>query len=190
MSNLTITVPKDAVKNMAKDMGATIADAATGAVSQASDAALTSARASIAAAGFSGFWQQGLTLKKYPSGGKKSINAQGWFAHKNNLAIVFQEGRVIRGKPMLWLPLKSTPAKINGRRATPANFKKAGQKMFSVNRPGKRPLLFGALGKGPATPLFVGIDVVTLRKQWRVYEAIEEAASKLPALFDQNLKVD
>jgi hypothetical protein len=191
MTRISITVPPKAAKDALQGMGAPIAAAATAAVKQASAKALSSARESIAAAGFSGFWQQGLQLKTYPTGGKNSINAAGWFSHKNNLAIVFQEGRLIRGKPLLWLPLTSTPAKVNGRKGTPANYAKAGRKLFSVNRPGKRPLLFGTpVGGGKAQPLFVGIDVVSLRKQWRIYETIQHAADELPALFEQNLKVD
>jgi hypothetical protein len=122
-----------------------IAAAGSGAISEAGDIVKREGRADIAAAGFSRKWQNAFRVNVYPKRPKVSINAAALAFHKIGYAGVFEEGATIPGKPLLWLPLKSTPKRVGGKRATPAQYVRTVGPLFSINRPGKNPLLAGQI---------------------------------------------
>jgi Family of unknown function (DUF6441) len=191
-----------------------MAAAGSAAISEAAEIVKREARADIAAAGFSARWQNALRANVYPRPPRVSMNAAAIIWHKIQYAGVFEEGpTTIVGKPMLWLPLGTTPSRVNRRRMTPALYVRTIGPLFSINRPGKRPLLaaqiatdrrgqragnkgkvtLSALRRGSAgapsklVPLFIGIDRVTLRDRFSIREITERAAARLGALYLKHL---
>src|SRR5262249_40012906 len=100
-----------------------------------------------------------------------------------------------------------------GRRATPAQLKAQGVKLFSMRRSGGSPLLGasvrdqhggagftsptisklrrgaqGKKGEVQAVPLFFGLQTVTLRKRFQVGALAGAVSSQIPTLLSANLK--
>ena len=116
-----------------------------------------------------------------------SIGAAAHIHHKIPYAGVFEEGAAIAGQPMLWLPLPTVPIGAGGRRLTPKKYIAQGNRLASVKRPGKRPLLVGKVG-GKSVPLFFGISSVTIRKKFNIIEAVQRAAARLGEFYLKHLK--
>ncbi|RWO90936.1 DUF6441 family protein [Mesorhizobium sp.] len=188
-----------------------IAFAGTAAISEAGDIVKREGRQDIAAAGFSKRWQNALRVNVYPRR-KLSMNAAALIFHNIRYAGIFEEGAVISGKPRLWLPLPSAPKRTGRQKMTPALYVKTIGPLFSIERPGKPPLLAGkiatnrrgsktgkvslsALKRGgagaPSTlvPLFIGIDRVNIRDRFSIRQITERAAARLGALYLKHLKV-
>lgn len=185
-----------------------IARAATAAVREAAELAKAGGRANIAAAGFSRKWQNALRAKVYPPG-RDSMRAAALIYHKVPYAQVFEEGAVIHGKPLLWLPLPNAPFGADGRRIPPAKFQQqVGMPLYTIRRPGKPPMLGANVrmsdargnkpislallrrgrnphGKGTVqlVPLYVGVEVASIGKRFAIIDAIRRAAAKLPDLY-------
>lgn len=87
---------------------------------------------------------------------------------------VFQDGKVIHGKPLLWIPL-SFASDAKGIRARDY----PGQ-LFRVERLGKAPLLMS--GK-PATAKYFGKESVTIPKKFHLREIVERVANDLSKLY-------
>ncbi len=182
-----------------------MARAATAAVREASDLAKRDGRASIAAGGFGPKWQNALRAKVYPEK-RDSIRAAAVIYHKVPYAIAFEEGAIIQGKPLLWLPLPTVPIGRGGRPIPASKFRQqVGMPLYTIRRPGKPPMLgahvrtsgskgvsLTALRRGRApgakgtlrlVPLYVGIEAVKIPKRFAVREAIRRAADRLPELY-------
>lgn len=200
------------------DIQKPVAEAATGAMADAAQIAKTAGRASIASAGFSTRWQNALRANVYPAGGKTSLQPAALIYHKIAYSNVFETGAVIRGRPMLWLPIhENLPIAPGGRRWTPATFVKQVGPLRSVNVPGKPPLLVGkvVVGMTGATlalpsaamtrkgsraraafakqrevwkPLFIGHDAVSIGKKFNVAGAVQKARDQLGPLYLKHLK--
>src|SRR5215210_2303463 len=162
-----------------------IAKAATRAVREAADLAKTDGRSSIAVAGFSRKWQNALQAKVYPSN-RDSMRAAALIYHKVPYAEVFEQGAIIQGKPLLWLPLPSAPFGAGGRRVPAARFRELiGSPLYTIRQRGKPPMLGANVrvttaragkaislallrrgrnpgGKGVVrlVPLYIGVDAV------------------------------
>lgn len=130
-------------------MSRPVAQATTASVRLAGENAKNAGRADIAAAGFSAKWQNALRVVYFPKGGQEagvSLDAAAFIFHKIAYAGVFETGAHIVGRPMLWIPLKTTPLKGIGRgRTTPEMLRKKGLKLFQIKRPGHDPLLAAKL---------------------------------------------
>lgn len=193
-----------------------IAGASTGAVREAGRIAQLRARETIANAGFSRRWQNALRLAVYPKKGE-SVNAAALIYHAVPYSEVFETGATIRGKPMLWVPLSTTPKKIGGRRMTAERFATSVGDLITLRR-GNRTFLAARMrvskreadagppykirlsalsrasqqGRGSivTVPVFVGVDTVKIGKKFNVRAAIESAVNDLPELYLKFLKVD
>jgi hypothetical protein len=200
------------------DIQKPVAEAATGAMADAAQIAKTGGRASIASAGFSSRWQNALRANVYPAGGKTSLQPAALIYHKIAYSNVFETGAVIRGRPMLWLPIhENLPLQARGKQWTPNDFVAKVGPLRSVNVPGKPPMLAGkvAVGMTGATlalpsaamtrkgkrarsafakqrevwkPLFIGHDAVSIRKKFNVAAAVDKARGQLGALYLKHLK--
>jgi hypothetical protein len=185
-----------------------IAKSATAAVREAAELAKAEGRGSIAAAGFSRKWQNALRANLYPPN-RDSMRPAALIYHKVPYAVVFEEGAVIRGKPLLWLPLPNAPMGAGGRRIPASKFRQQiGSPLYTIQRPGKPPLLganvrmtraragkaisLGLLrrgrnpgGKGTVglVPLYVGVEVANIGKRFAILDAIRRAAARLPELY-------
>ncbi len=189
-----------------------IAHAATGAIRDASEAVKREGRANIAAAGFSRKWQNALRVKIYPQKGV-SVDAAALAFHKIPYAGIFETGGEIRGKPLLWIPIRELPAKIGGQKLTPKLYsERIGPLRFIPPRAGKRPMLAGPLsGRAGTTskitlarlrkgqsggsrvisvPLFIGIPAVTERKRFDLKKVFEKARAGLGSGYLRNLDTE
>lgn len=187
-----------------------MARAATAAVREAGEIAKGDGRASIGAGGFGPKWQNALRAKVYPEG-RDSIRAAAIVYHKVPYAIAFEEGAIIQGKPLLWLPLPTVPTGRGVRPIPASKFRQqVGLPLYTIRRPGKPPMLGahmrmnGGRGVSPVSlrrsrasgprstlrlvPLYVGIEAVKLPKRFAVLEAIRRAADQLPALYMKHFR--
>jgi hypothetical protein len=188
-------IAKGFVETITRDIQRPIAKAATGAVREAGEIAKQNGRASIAAAGFSRKWQNALRVNIYPPQGD-SLRPAAFIFHKIRYAGVFEEGAVIGGQPLLWLPLPTVPFR-RGRPMTPAQYAKSIGPLVTVQRPGRPPLLFPRYrpakrrrksGSQERKPLYVGLSSVEIAKRFDIKGAARNAAAQLPALFEKHLK--
>lgn len=118
-----------------------IAEASSAAIRQAADQIKVRGRANIAAAGFGPKWQNTLRVDVYPKGNRVSANAAALVWHKIGYADVFEAGATIKGSPLLWLPLPSTPKKVGRQKLTPARFANEVGPLVSLTRNTSKPLL-------------------------------------------------
>lgn len=131
---------------------------------------LTRGRLDIKQAGnFGRRWTEGLTAPITEGGGRIVLNVK----HAVPYFMVFQKGKVIRGKPMLWIPLSFSNAV--GIRAR--DFK---EPLFRVNRKGKAPLLLSAKDKKPK---YFGKLSVRIPKKFHILEIGREVARKLKEFY-------
>lgn len=93
---------------------------------------------------------------------------------------VFQTGKVIYGKPLLWIPLDFA---VDAKGVSARDF--PGQ-LFRVNRKAGAPLLMQA-GK-PAQPKYFGKESVNIPKKFHLNEIIEKASKRMQALYRANFK--
>ena len=127
-----------------------IAKAATAAVGDAAAIAKRDGRRDIAAAGLSRKWQNALRSKLFPPQGV-SMRPAAIVYHRIPYASVFEEGAVIRGRPLLWLPTEHVPLRSGGRRMTPAQYARSiGPLVGIVSRSGTPLLVAEAPRQGPA----------------------------------------
>lgn len=191
-----------------------IAEATTAAMRDVAEQLKSSGRANMAAAGFSRRWQNAFRSDYFPKGGKKSVEAAAIGYHKAGYAGVFEEGPTkIAGKPLLWMPLGTTPKRIGQKRLTPQEYVRSVGPLFTINRPGLPPLLAGQIainrrgqrnrskvtltalrrgGKGAASrlqPLFVGIPQVNIPDKFEIKEVAQRIAGRLPELYFKHLRV-
>jgi len=198
-----------------EEMQKPIATAATGAIRDVGGFIKTSARANIAAAGFSTRWQNAFRVNLYPSKGT-SLHPALLAFHKIPYAGVFEDGATIPGSPMLWLPLPNVPTMLFGRHMSPANYIRLIGPLHTIYRPGKPPILAGYMAGGgnitvaklvagnramkrrlpgsPAArvvsvPLFFGLDSVTLRKRFNIGPIFVKGQALLGPFYLRNLKV-
>lgn len=183
-----------------------IADAATFTFREAGNILKFNARAAIAAGGFSKRWQNALRVNVYPLRGT-SINPAIFLYHKIQYAGVFETGAKIRGKPLLWLPLKNAPKKIGRKKFTPRNLSAEGVSLVSFRSSSGQPLLGAKVGiKGrrskisqaaikrgisntdvtKTVPLFVGVNSVTIRSKFKIRPAVIRVRNSLSVLYDKN----
>lgn len=172
-------------------------------------------RADIAQAGFSKKWQNTLRLLRFPKRGA-SLNAAVFIYHKIPFAGIFETGGKIKGSPLLWLRLPTTPKKIGRNRMTPKNFERLigglvpirgarvpllgapvrlSNRQANSDRP--KPTLAalkrgtsGEKGRVRVVPLFFGARSVKIRDKFSITEIIEKAQQRLPRLFAENFNKD
>lgn len=209
---LSLSYPIGAFAAAMEDRQHAMAAAATEAVREAGVNALDRGRLSIARARgrFGKGWQQGLRLLTFPRRGV-SLGAAALVYHKIRYAGIFEDSGTIHGKPVMWLPLRSAPKTIGGRKLTPKLFVQMVGPLYKVEIPGRLPILVakiasktakgrrvtninlaamrrGASEGGRTVPVFVGIPVAEIPKTFDVTSAVERAAAELPELYVRNLR--
>lgn len=188
-------VAKGFVDVITRELRIPIARAATAAIRDAGEIAKRNGRSSIAAAGFSRKWQNALRVNIYPTQGE-SLRPAAFIFQKIRYAGVFEEGAVIAGKPLLWLPLPNVPVR-RGRPMTPSQYARSVGPLVSVQRPGSAPLLFPkyrvkrsrrrAAESLRRKPLYIGLSAVQIGKRFDIKRAAQIAAAQLPALYAKHL---
>lgn len=138
----TYDAAADLFARQAEDIYQPIAEAATAAIRRSAANIKARGRANIAAAGFGRNWMNTFRVETYPKGSKKSANAAALVFHAIDYADIFENGGTIRGRPLLWLPLRATPKKVSTYRLTPKRFVQEVGPLFSIT--GRRTPLLGA----------------------------------------------
>jgi hypothetical protein len=176
-----------------------IAIAGTGAILDAATKIKQQGRAAIASGGFSAAWQNALRVETYPSKGV-SAGAALLAHHKIPYAGVFQRGAVIKGQPLLWIPVRGLPKRIGGRRMTPKLYEERIGPLHTVTIPGKPPMLAaslrgqkltianlraGARGTGHVHDqiMFIGLSTVRDPKRFDLQKVFDAAAAGLGAAY-------
>lgn len=148
-----------------------------GATEDARDLILKRGRADMRSAGnFGSRWTEGFQGKITEGGGFIRLS----FTHAVPYFRVFQRGAVIRGKPLLWIPL-SFADDAQGIRA-----RDYPGRLFRVNRKsGKAPLLLAVKDKQPK---YFGKEYVTIPKKFHVIEIIRDVAQHMKELYKKRFK--
>lgn len=123
-------------------------------------------RANIRAGGNFGSarWQDGFRAKvSFKSQADLTIRV----THAVPYWVVFEEGRVIRGKPLLWIPMKFGDS--GGVRAREYH-----GKLFRVNREGRNPLLVSDTGVQ-----YVGVTSVKIPRKWHLRDIVKRIARSM-----------
>lgn len=92
-----------------------------------------------------------------------------------SFAQAFEEGALIRGRPLLWIPLSFTRLRMSA-----AKYARTQGGLFRVDRNGKPPLLFS---KKDRKPKYVGLSEVHLRKRFHIKETIERVVARVPSFY-------
>lgn len=79
-----------------------------------------------------------------------------WFAH------IHEFGGVIKGQPLLWIPLSFAD---DAKGIWARDYSKHVSPLFRVDRAGRKPLLFSIADKQPK---YVGVEQVTIPKRWNL----------------------
>jgi hypothetical protein len=139
----------------------------------------TEGRADIAAGGDFGSdrWQQGFRAKiSYQRKGVITINV----THDVFYWRVFEYGAVIRGKPLLWIPL-SFAKDAQGVRA-----RDYPGPLFRVDRlaKGKKPLLLTTGG----VPKYFGTPKVRIKRKWHLRRILKKAQTRMTKFYKEGMK--
>lgn len=150
--------------------------AARGAAEDVVEYIVPRARRDIANAGkFGKRWTQGFVGKVTEGGGHIKVS----FSEAVPYWRVFEFGAVIRGRPLLWIPLSfAKDAQDVRARDYPG-------KLFRVDRKnGGAPLL---LGGNPATPKYFGKTSVTIPKKFHLRDIIRDGAKQLKLFYSDRM---
>jgi hypothetical protein len=179
---------RDGMKEIYKPM----AVAGKAAMVETAEEIKSKGRAQIAAAGFKRNSQTAFRGDVYPRGNRPSVNAAAMIYHKFNFFEVFEEGALINGKPIMWVPIRDKRTRVGAKQLRLKDFKARGEKLILIKRAGKPPLLVGRPLSGMKqprrrreregysrydgngmVPLFVGISLVKISKKLAIYPMIE-----------------
>jgi hypothetical protein len=139
-----------------------------GAMRQAEKAILEQGRQDIQSAGnFGSRWTEGLTADVEDESDKVTLTVK----HDVPYWSVFQSGKLIQGKPLLWIPLPGVDPSERG-------------DFFQKSKQGN-PILFKRTGKGSdgITPLRVGKPSVYIPKKFHLVEICKDVAGTLGQLY-------
>jgi len=155
--------------------------AARGAAHDVVDYVVPLAQTDIASAGrFGSRWVTGFKGKVTQGGGHYVVNFTMPTDPPMRYWRVFEHGAVIKGKPMLWIPLSfAKDAKGLRARDYPG-------KLFRVDRKaGGAPLL---LGGNPVAPKYFGKESVTIPKKFHLRTIIAAGSKQLKLFYTQRMK--
>ena len=150
-----------------------VTTAAAGAVELFAENVQREGRADIAAAGrFSGDWISGFT---YTISGEKGVKTV-VFKHSKRLWRVFQKGAVLRGNPILWIPVDPGDPRA----------KQYPGRLFKVKGRTKRdtPILMSDDGR----VRYIGIKSARIKRKFHLLKIIRDEARKLRHEFSAGMK--
>lgn len=160
-------------KNRTQRFGERQIKAAQQAARDAASEIVTRGRADMKKAGDFGSerWQTGLKAKtSFQS--RSDITVR--ITHDVPYWVVFEEGRVIKGKPLLWIPLNFA------KDAQGISAKDYPEPLFRVDRQGKAPLLLSDSG-----PKYFGKEKVTIPKKFHLRQIAAEVSRKMQQYFNR-----
>lgn len=164
---------KGQVKKFSQAQTVAIQEAAREAAAQIE----TLGRANIKAGGDFGSarWQKGFRARV---SFQSRVNITIRVTHDVRYWKVFEEGRVIRGKPLLWIPLSFSTAGALKVRA-----KDYPKPLFRVDRAGKAPLLLDDTG-----PQYFGKTQVRIPRKWHLRDIVRRTARQMTRFYREALR--
>lgn len=161
----------------ARNLGARHRRAVERALTDIRNETLIRGRENIASAGkFGTRWTRGFKGSLLTTGNNYVVD----FTHDVPYFSVFQEGRIIRGKPLLWIPLSFAH---DAQRVRARDFPGG---LFRVDRKnGGAPLL---LSVRTGEPKYFGRRFVRIPKKFRVIEIIREVAGRFKQFMKARLR--
>lgn len=125
-------------------------------------------------------WTQGLQAEVTQGGGNYLVTITMGVSYWT----VFQFGKVIQGRPLLWIPLPwATDARGIRARDYPGQ-------LFRVDRVGRSPLLMTKQPGGAAQAKYSGHESVTIPKKFHLIEIARRVARSMGRLYNANFKRD
>jgi hypothetical protein len=117
-------------------------------------------------------WQDGFQAKvSFES--QSNINIR--VTHSVSFWSVFEKGAVIKGKPLLWIPMRGSEAAARG-----VSARDFGQPLFRVNRKnGGAPLLMAKGGKVE----YFGKESVRIPKKWHLRQIVRTVARQMNEFY-------
>lgn len=160
-----------------RDRSRRIIDAERGAARDTVGYVVPRARADIRAGGrFGARWTEGFQGKVTEGGGFVRMA----FTMAVPYWKVFEKGAVIKGRPLLWIPLSfAKDAQGIMARDYPG-------RLFRVDRQGKAPLLLAA-GK-PAVPKYFGKESVTIPKKFHLMQIVRDGSHRMADFYHKRMK--
>ena len=149
--------------------------AVTAATNMAASMILDQVEAEVSKANFPGSWTENLGVQVDGSLGNMRVSLTGG----NSALAMFEEGGVIQGSPLLWIPISGTDA-VHIRARDYGG-------LFSARYPRKygRPLLFAISDK---LPRYFGIEEVTMPKLLHINEIVESVMGHYREIFDSQFQ--
>lgn len=197
--DVKLLVPKDALAKAMDKHARTVRQAGSAVVREITPEIVKAGRARISAAGFSKHWVTGYRHRFYK--GKKDQSQVGFVYHKKGgLASVWEYGADIRGRPLLWVPLKTTPAKIRGKRTTAKRWADFFGPLFRIESGGKHLLMGqprerGKSGSGgrmvrgaKPVPLFVGLPSNQIAGKWGLRSVWRRAPQQMARIYERKMR--
>jgi Family of unknown function (DUF6441) len=149
--------------------------AARTATQRAANEIVQQGRANIAASGSSAHLQEGLNAT-LTAKSRTAIAIR--VTHSVPYWPQFEEGRVIHGKPLLWIPLSFAP---QAQHVRARNFPGP---LVQVDRPGKAPLLLTTGGR----PMYFGKTTITIKKRWNLREIVRQVTDQMNQFYKEALQ--
>lgn len=115
---------------------------------------------------FGARWQKGLVVTSVPTTGY-SVDNVITMSHSLPGAMNFEYGGVVKGRPLLWIPLSFADPKARAR-----NYPGG---LFRVDRKAGKPLLLSIADKRPK---FVGVRSVRIPKKWHLRDIANRAMAE------------
>ncbi len=195
-----------------KEIEQPLAKAAAATMNEAGKIVKAEAAEAIAGAGLSGRWQRGFRYEVLPKQSTPTINSSVHFFHRIGFFNVFEEGKAIAGKPLLWLPLPSVPLGVGRKPLTPRQYVERIGPLRSARKAGGKPMLVGkgtragilrATAKavrvrkrtgfagaflGVNVPLFIGVPIVNIRKRLDITSIVQRVGARIGEIFSKNAK--
>lgn len=133
----------------------------------------TRGRADISSAGrFSGRWVSGLHAKVTRGG----ANIRLAVSHDVSYFSVFEYGKLITGRPLLWLPIGGRKGGV-GEAGYARNYP---GRLFKVTRSGKLPLLLDTESKAVK---YVGLPSVRIPRKFHIRDIIREESARMKEVY-------
>lgn len=161
-------------RNMQRNYGK-IADTSRLALGEAERRILVAGREDITKGGnFGQRWQRSLQGEITPAGRTANLTLR--IFHSIPYAYIFEYGGLIRGRPLLWIPLPWNTFKGRARDYP--------GRLFRVDRKGKKnPLLMASTGSGEAEAKYVGVKQVRQKRRFHLRPIIRRVAKTIPFLY-------
>lgn len=142
-----------------------------GAAQDTADYIETQGRADISSAGkFGSRWTRGLHARVSRGG----ANIRLAVTHDVPYFMVYEKGALIKGKPLMWIPITGSGAQGISARNFPG-------RLFKITSKRGTPILMATSDK---MPKYTGVATVTIPKKFHLLDVIRQAASKTKEFYN------